>query len=267
MATTTSSTLTETQTKAFEAIRSFVNDLWPLFGQPDKPYPFTLYHRLLQRITVDQTESVQKVLNGFTTFLTKYDALLSTDDLDAIPPGTVIQYGDSERVAIEIQRFIHRTSDSTVATAIRSHLLTISALLNPNRDNLQRLETFNGADRENPPAFQIDTTTTEGKFIAGVMDKAKNSLEGTDMSNPMSAFTKLAGSGILNDMMSSFAKGESNGKKLNARKMMRVMQQAMNAMMPPEDDDDDDDEDDAEERADAEERDARAPPKSSNKQR
>jgi hypothetical protein len=195
----------------------------------------------LQKVGPEQPESVQKVLTGFERFFILYDKLLTNDEMDTLPVGTSILYGDNERVAIEIQKCFHK-SDAGLTANIRSHLLTISALLFPNKDTLGRLEAFKGETTNEdgePQAFKIDVTSAEGQFIGGVMEKAKNALQNTDMSNPTNAFMGIARSGILNDMMASFSSGQVNGQKLNARKMMRVMQEAMNQMMPPGEDDDD----------------------------
>jgi hypothetical protein len=102
------------------------------------------------------------------------------------------------------------------------------------------LEAFRGETKDadgEEAAFKIDTTTAEGAFISGVMEKARGALQDTDMSNPTNAVMGIARSGIFNDMMTSFSSGQANGQKLDPRRMMRVMQKAMNSMMPPGEDD------------------------------
>lgn len=152
----------DTKPKVFEAITLFVNDLWSVF-QSGKPTPLALYHRMVKHINTEKSESgMNDSIHGFVEFFSKYETHIIDDKLDAIPRDTVIRYGKSEKVFLEIQKFIHRSSkDVEMRDAIRKHLITIGTILQPDVKKFEALEKKG--------LMGIDDSTAEGKFLSNIM--------------------------------------------------------------------------------------------------
>lgn len=188
-------------TLTFTAIKQFVSDLWLAF--PVKNSPLALYHRLMQH-TNDSNSNVatEKSVAGFKVFFVNFDEILSSDEgLQSIPRDTVIRYGESPKVYLEIQKYIYKASPEQ-RTVIRQHLLTISATIDPDEKKLSSLS--------NSAAPVLEKMglggSAESRFVKNIVDKAKKSMEGMDMSNikdPTSAILALAQGGVIADMMRS----------------------------------------------------------------
>ncbi len=224
------------QREIFNAIVSFVNDLFEVYGTKKKATPLTLYHRLVQNIKIGDGESIQKAISGFTSFLKIHELSLIRNTLENIPQGTLIKYGDSERVCLEIQKYFHQSKkDESTTAIIRQHLLTIGMLINPSKDKIKNLENVQ-REREQTDASifaNIDTSTKEGKFVADILETSKNSMENIDTSDPMKAMMGVYQSGVLQKMMNGIQSGDMNPKALG-----RMMKKTLNTLLPDSDDED-----------------------------
>ena len=210
--------------ETYHAIKNFVEDLWEVFGDPKEIEPLTLYKRLLSRIDSDsppRLESVRNVISGFQTFLEQYDQLIIDDQLGDIPEGTTICYGTKKNINIEIQKYIQH-SDEETRNAIRYHLLAISAILNPNDEKRELIQT-----QFSLPG--VDGSTREGQFINGIMAKAKDTMEGTDMDSPAQAVMGLMSSGIITDMITGLQTGVASGE-MDIAALMGAMQTALGGL-------------------------------------
>lgn len=214
----------EKYVEAFNAVVGFVEDLWEVFGNPKKATPLALYRRLISHIKPTDADAVNKALSGFRQFLVTYEAALLNNELDKIPRGTVIKYGTSKTVYLEVQKYIH-LSDSETREAIRQHLIAVSAILDPNAEKMDALE-----QRIND--LNIDDSTHEGQFITGIMSKAKDSMENVDTDNPGQAIMGLLSSGVIQDMVVGLQSGVASGE-MDMQKLLGSMQTAIGALMPP----------------------------------
>ena len=218
--------------EAFSAITSFVDDLWEVFGNAKTVSPLALYHRLIQHIKFTDTEGIKKSVSGFETFLKEYSSVIKRDVMDEIPRDTFIKYGNSDSVYLEIQKYIYKADEPT-KVAIRQHLLTINAILHPNQENITELEKASQPQAgEEAMELNIDTTTAEGKFVNGIMSKAKTAMEGVNTDDPMTAIMGIFKSGMLQDMMSGLQKGVDGGQ-LDMQKLLGTMQGAIGSIAPP----------------------------------
>jgi hypothetical protein len=208
---------------AFGAIINFVNDLWEVFGKGATVTPLALYHRLVGKINMSDREGIQKVIVGFSDFLKKYDHCLVNTSGESIPKGVIISYGTSERIHLEIQKYLHQ-SDQATKESIRRHLLTISAILEPNKEKIAQLE-------KKISDLNIDTDTKEGQFISNIMQKAKDNMADVNTDDPMQAMTSIFRSGIIQDMVTGLQQGVGNGE-MNIQTLLTTMQSALGAIMP-----------------------------------
>jgi len=221
----------EDEKLAFRAIKELVEDLWDLFGNPKKANPLALYRRLINHIDEEEPgPGIQKCVSGFKTFIVANSEFLSnsTRMMKSIPRNSVIYYGDSNSVFLEIQKFLFQAQDEN-REAIRQHLLTISAILDPNERNLTDLE-------DSSPILEkmgLNDGSREGDFVSGIMNKAKNtigSLDDTD--DPSVAIMGLFSSGIITDMVKGLQSGVQDGS-MDMNRLLTSMQGAMASVIPP----------------------------------
>lgn len=210
--------------EAFNAVSSFIDDLWLVFGNPKKVSPLALYRRLISHIKSDDSESINKVLSGFRQFLSTYEDSILNDKLDLIPRQTRINYGQSKTVYLEIQKYIY-LSDEDTREAIRQHLIAISAIIDPDDRKIDELQK-----RLNE--LNIDDSTAEGQFITGIMSKAKGTMQNVDADNPGQAIIGLLSSGVIQDMVFGIQTGVSDGS-MDLQKLLGSMQSAIGALVPP----------------------------------
>lgn len=215
----------ERSVKAFEAITSFVKELWETLGVKGVVTPLALYNRLLEHITTGDKKAVGKCVTGFRQFLSTYHDKLLSDDVTAVPKNAKIVYGTSQAVYLEIGEYL-RSADNDTRTVIRQHLLIISALLEPDKVKMKELE-------KKLTELNVDTSTPEGQFIGNLMGKAKNAMETVDAQNPATAIAGLLQSGLITDLVSGLQDGVSSGS-MDVRRLLGTMQGAINSLMPPE---------------------------------
>jgi hypothetical protein len=224
--------------QAFGAVEDFVELLWDNFKIPKKATPLSLYRRIVTHIRNKKTEAlnedgVNKVLSGFRQFLCKYEPQIMENNMEKMPKGTIIEYGDRRDICLEIQKYVYlcgQKNDEDTKDLIREHLITISAILEPNKDKmnekLAQLGHLETADLEDLN-LNIDTSTKEGQFIGGIIERTKNSMGETEDGKPPDMMGLLQ-SGIIQDMfqgMQGVAAGE-----MDMMKMVGTMQNALGAL-------------------------------------
>jgi hypothetical protein len=188
--------------KVFEAIKNFVEDLWSVF-ESKTATPLALYRRLLSTTKPTDKIGIDKFINGFVNFFARNDKFILDNKLDLIDRGAAISYGTSESIKIEIQMFIHK-SGLAEKEVIRQHLMTISTLIAPDPEKMEKL-TKGGL---------IDPSTKEGRFVSEILDDAREQFDGMDVSNPTQAIMSLASSGIMGKMTKAVQEGGMNKMKL-----------------------------------------------------
>ena len=209
--------------KAFNAVVTFVNDLWEVFGNSSKASPLNLYRRLICHIKPTDVDAINKALSGFRQFLITYEDAILTDNLDVIPRGVLIKYGTSKGVFLEIQKYIYQTkNDSETREAIRQHLVTISAILEPNEKKMGELEKRIGD-------LNVDPGTKEGEFITGIIRKAQDTMQGVDTDNPTQAIMGMLSSGVIQDVIVGLQQGVGSGE-MDLSKLLGSMQTAIGAI-------------------------------------
>jgi hypothetical protein len=211
--------------EAFGAIVNFVGDLWETFGKCSSVTPLALYNRLIVRIGLGDVDSIQKAIDGFKEFLGPQEKSIMSGHLETIPRGTVIRYGTSDKVYLEVQKFIYQ-SDPQTKEIIRQHLLTISTIIAPNKEKMAQLE-------KRISALNVDTSTREGRFINDIMEKAKTNMTDVDPQDPMKAMMTIFQSGIIQEMVVGLQQGVGSGE-MNMQTLLGTMQNAIGAIMPPQ---------------------------------
>lgn len=211
--------------ETFIAISSFVEDLWEVFGNTKKVTPLSLYHRLIQHIKFSALDDMKSSIEGFREFFSSYDNLIIGNEMDKIPRNTNIRFGTSSKVYLEIQKYIYQ-ADVETKDAIRRHLITISTILEPNKEKMAQLERrIEGLD--------IDANSPEGEFLSNIMEKTKHTMENIEADNPMTAIMGLFNSGVLGEMMSGLESGVQSGQ-MDMGKLLGTMQSTIGKLIPVE---------------------------------
>ncbi len=226
---------------AFGAIVSFINDLWDAFGDPKQKSPLALYNRLIVHIKFTDKDSIAKAVAGFVEFLKDHEPSILKNTLESIPRDTKIKYGSSGMVYLDIQNFIYQTrKDPDTRETIRQHLLTISAILNPNSEKLDKiaelerraaesLSSTAGCGVAGPGGLKLNTGTKEGQFLAKIMGNAQNAMQNVSTDNPMEAMFGIIKSGVLQDMIGGIQEGVSSGE-MSMQGLLGSMQSAIGSI-------------------------------------
>nr|QBK85599.1 MAG: uncharacterized protein LCMAC101_01940 [Marseillevirus LCMAC101] len=232
-------------TQAFEAVEDFVDLLWENFKIPKKATPLSLYRRIVTHIRNKKTgalneDGVNKALCGFRQFLCIYESKIMEDNMDKIPKGTVIKYGNRKDICLEIQKYIHlcgQKGDEDTRDMIREHLITVSAILEPNSAKMdEKLSHLGHLDHLSNPGnlnnlsdldLNIDTSTKEGQFIGNIIERTKNSMGETEDGKPPDMMG-LLNSGIIQDMFQGM-QGVATGE-MDMMRMVGTMQNALGAL-------------------------------------
>ncbi len=214
-------------TLTYEAIQSLVSDLWSVHKSTQNT-PLSLYRRLMQKEDTDINQTHDKMNNyvqGFRVFLSNYEeSVKKMEDFVLIPKGTVIRYKDSERVYLEIQKYIYK-ADNEEKEIIRKHLLTIAATIDPDEKTLTALESAPILEK-----FNIKGNGKEGQFVSDIMRKAKKAMENSDADDPTTAIMGLLSSGVVTDMVKGLQGGVESGA-MDMTKLLTSMQGALSEVI------------------------------------
>ena len=249
--------MSERDIRAFSAIKQFVEALWEVYGN-ETVSPLALYRRLLEKITDNDTQSVQRFVGGFKTFFAEHEKAVLNNSLNDIPEGTCIYYGDKGgRIYIEIQKFLYRAdTDAESRETIRSHLINVSREIEPSPLKTQELQKqmaqFAQAMKQSSASSNNDNAP-EARLMQNLIGTLQENMgDIQNASNPMEAVMGMIANPALIEGITKTMAGfmaEQNGQ-IDPMKMMMNMAGMMQHMMPPQQsnveavDDDEDDEDD-----------------------
>lgn len=211
---------------SFNAIKGFVDDLWAVYGNKTQKM-LALYRRLISHINPKtDAEPMNKVLSGFRQFLATYEDAIMKNRLDTIPRGTVIKYGPNSKFHLEIQKYIYKSlNDKETLEVIRQHLVTISAILEPDTKKIDELKKIDDVTKV------FNDGSNEGDFIMDIMDKAKDSMENINTDNPTQAIAGLMQSGIIQKLTVGLKHGVESGE-MDMSKLLMSMQTAIGSLIP-----------------------------------
>ena len=194
----------------FEAIKVFVNDLGEFFAKDS--HPLALYERLINKTTLDHKEAVEKHISAFRKFCIDNEISILNKTYAFTE---AIMY--SQRVYIDMAEIFNLATDEETKNTIWSHLLTISALINPGNGALNLLKTNTSTKM---PKFE--GKAEEDDFLNNIISKVEQHIN-PESSNPQEAIASIMSSGLITDLVGSLNTGISSGK-LDLNKMMSSVQ-------------------------------------------
>lgn len=195
---------------AFNTICNFIRDLNASFGNKQKS--LMLYGHLIEKTGLIHIDPVKKHINLFKKFVEENQEAIENRDKSLFQTTTI---GYSDKVSIDIQK-IFELCDKEEEKVVWTHLLTISAVLNPMGNAKQILKTLSETKK---PAV------SEDNFLKNIMDKIGSEVENYDTENlnPMQMIGSMMSSGALNDIFQSISTGINDGN-LDLSSMMNSMQ-------------------------------------------
>jgi hypothetical protein len=205
----------------FKAITSFVKDLNEVFGKMQKS--LALYARLLEKTGIMNTGPIHKHIEGFKFFCINNREAIRERDVTKISQPRITYSGD--KVFIDVPS-IFKLADNDTKKVIWSHILTISALVDPENNAKKIL-------KENLSSTKVDLDLGEGKeseFLTNLISKVESSIKPEEVGdNPMNAVSSLMSSGVLPELIGSMQNGLTSGE-LDLSKLMGTVQGLMGQM-------------------------------------
>lgn len=206
------SELTDTQLIAFKAVSNFIKELSSIFGK--KQRSLALYRRLIEKTTLSHEDSIRKHLDVFRRFCISNREALETKDWRKFQVDTITY---SERVYIGLKGIFSMADDETKAV-IWKHLLTISAILDPNSKARDILRESSGPESKN-----------EQEFLGNIFDKVQDCVDPVNMTNPMQAISSILSSGVFSELVNDMSSGVNSGE-LKLDRLMGTVQGMMSQM-------------------------------------
>lgn len=185
--------LSQTQLLAFNAITGFVKDLASEFGQ--RQHSLALYARLIEHMNLSQETAINKVVEGFISFIGKNQAAIETRDTEKLTSDKIAY---SERVYVTL-RPLFAQADADTRGVMWKHLLTIYGLLYPDSQAKDILRKMNS-----------EVKSAETAMISDMVQKIVPHLN-PDETNPMQAIMGLMSSGVFTDLIGTMQKGMDDG--------------------------------------------------------
>jgi hypothetical protein len=197
---------------AFNTICNFIRDVNASFGTKQKA--LMLYGHLIEKTGLIHIEPVRKHIQIFQAFVKENEDAILGRKRNLMRAGKIVY---SERVWIDLAA-IFQMADREEESIIWNHLLTISAILNPDGKAKQVLK-----DLKNKPS-----TGSEDNFLKNIMEKIGDQIQssGGEDANPMQMIGSMMSSGVFNEIFQGLSSGMSDGN-MDIGKMMSSMQSMM----------------------------------------
>lgn len=194
----------------FNTICNFIRDLNESFGGRQKS--LMLYGHLIEKTGLIHIDPVKKHIQIFQNFVKENEDAIVNKDKKLFKNPRIVY---SDKVAIDLNEIL-RMSDREEEKVIWTHLLTITAILNPESKAKQVL-------KEKPDK--------EDNFLKNIMEKIGEQVQSTDGQevNPMQMIGNMMSSGVFNDIFQGLSGGVNDGE-LDMGKMMNSMQGMMSSM-------------------------------------
>jgi hypothetical protein len=212
----------------FFAIEDFVKSLEEAFPPSSmKEDSLLKYGKMIAIIKKSDPEikenSIKKLVGGFRKFFEheSVSRAFLENNLNLVKNVPIV-YGDSQKVKLDIQRFIR--SDQATRDCIFEHLRNIANLLEIK---------FNSSDHTPDKIFKNilgdDASTDEGKIIQTMFDKFGSKIN--DSTNPLELATEFMSDGSMDEFTNIM-----KDVKLKPKTIKKMLMNIINNVIPDEDD-------------------------------
>lgn len=180
----------------FKAISNFVKQLTSQFG--DDEAPLRLYNKLLNMTEIGDEKAIDEQINLFGKYWRENEEAIYATSVEDLNSDT-IKYSD--RMYIDLKNLM-RSSEQDTLNVIWKHVLTISALVNPEgkaRDTLKNMKT------------------KESKFIENIIGSVTDNLGKMDLPNSQGDQLKnVLQSDFMSNIVQSIQGGDLDMSKIFA---------------------------------------------------
>jgi hypothetical protein len=219
-------TTTDKDLIAFKALSSFVDELSELFEK--KHHPLKLYKRLISKTTLSHETAILKHIDAFRTFCLENRETIKTRKVDNIK-GT-IQY--SSRVYIDLAEiFKYCKDDNETLDAIWNHILTISAIVDPENNAKEILKK-----RMKKPQSNRGNAGAGGaaNLISSLMSSMESQVNNSQLleesqGDPSKLISGIMSSGIFQNLLSNVTKS-LNDENMDINSLVGVAQSMLSNM-------------------------------------
>lgn len=220
-------TTTDKDLIAFKALSSFVDELSELFEK--KHHPLKLYKRLISKTTLSHESAILKHITAFRTFCLENRETIKTRNVNGIN-GT-IQY--SSRVYIDLAEiFKHCKDDTETVDAIWNHVLTISAIVDPENNAKEILKK-----RMKKPAKSAGVGGAgagAANLISSLMSSMESQVNSSQLleesnGDPSKLISGIMSSGIFQNLLSNVTKS-LNDENMDVNSLVGVAQSMLSGL-------------------------------------
>ncbi len=208
---------TEDKAKAFKRIKEFVDNLHTVFGPKQKS--LQLFHRLLQKTTIEQIEAYNRYINAFVEFCSKNQACILAKNTNLVVSQIVYtNVAKTSKLDIKIDmKQIFDAADVQDKNSIWKHLQGINVCFDSSADAIQ--------------AFQksLNEDTPESQMINNIMNQVQSSIDPNSSADPMMSIMSLVTSGKLQDIMGTMTQSMSSGN-IDIKKIFNSLHSVMNSV-------------------------------------
>jgi hypothetical protein len=183
--------------KPFHTICTFVKELKELFGK--EHHNIALYHRLLEKTPITNTNAINKHIAIFSEFLRKNVDCLLSKTTDKLWDKIIF----SKKIYINIKEIMDATDVDTRET-IWKYLLSIHFYVFQTEEVRSKLAEL----LSNKPG----NNDNERQFIDNFMNKIEDKFKDKQFTDPMSATQDLLKSGVFTEMVQNMNSELENGK-------------------------------------------------------
>ena len=201
----------DTEILAFKAIFAFINDIGDIYNNKQKS--LSLYYRLINKTTFNNTLAIQKNIDIFKKFIEQNTQAIINKNIDLFNKNT-IEYSDN--VFINVVHLLKLAKQDGNDECIWQHLTTILAILDPSKGAKKLLQ-----DNDTSTINIQSDGSSESNFLKDIVDKVETNIDPAQ--NPAEALNAVMSSGVLTDLMTSMTQGMENGN-LDLGKLMGSVQ-------------------------------------------
>jgi hypothetical protein len=198
---------TECMLISFNAIATFTKELGILFSSDQRS--LKLYCHLINKTTISHDTPMKKHIDAFRKFCVANREAIISKDVKKLTFNSVIY---SKRVYIDFKK-IFEWADKDTGIIIWEHLLTISALVDPEGKAKEILKQISSG--------------SESNFLSNIISKVEGTVGSN--SNPMEAISSIMKSGVFSEIMGSMNTGLDSGS-LDIKKLMGTVQGMVSAL-------------------------------------
>lgn len=200
--------------QTFEKIVDFVSELNIAFGSHF--HEIAAYNHLLSRTKISQRLIIKKHVELFREFCERNREALLAKDFSKIMSHRI---SFSERAYLDLHALLsQKTIDSDTSDTIWSHLLVISALIDPTVEVQEMLKKLQSSG------------SPEGQFLDNFFTRIQSvDTSNISTSDPMTAASAILQSGVLNDLVGSIDKQVKDGS-LDFGKLLGTVQNMLGSL-------------------------------------